>query len=500
MMDLSFSLTDLWNIFPVFMTAGLGILLMTVDLFLYRRSTKKWLGWIAAIGTLGIFLSVLLQGSLFSNGTKLLFSKSFQVDSFTSFSHLLILLGIFLTILLSIQFVEHHQLIQGEFFTLLLFSASGMMLMTGANNLLLFFLGFEIMSISSYVLVGWNRKNEFSSEGSLKYLLAGMFATGILWFGLVFIYGSSTAITFSEITTYLQNRSTKNPIFITGFGLVFGSFAFKIAAVPFHMWAPDAYRGSPTPVMAFVTTIVKVAAIFGFIRLLYPIFPSIPLSSQIFLPFIAAATVVIGNLGAVSQDDVKSILAYSSIAHAGYVLIGLTAWFAGRDPSAASAGIGGSVLFYLFAYTFMNLGAFSCVLYLHPDQRGSITLQELHGTLQKAPYLAIAFTVFLASLTGLPPTAGFIGKLYIFRAAIDSGYLWLSLIGIGGSLMSVYYYMNIVSAMCQQQSNTASNSVQPYIPSLTIASVITLWGVLFYGLLPAHLLELTTNSVIALLS
>lgn len=488
LLEPSVLLEETFEMLPVFLIAGSGILIMIVDLFLENRPAKKILGWLSAASTLFVLFYVLYGSAGLTPSPRELFSNSFRVDAFTTISNILILTGLFLSILLSIDYVEKHQLLPGEYFSLLLFAGSGMMLMVGANNLLIFFLGFETMSISSYLLVGWKKMTPSSGEGSLKYLIAGVFSTAFLWFGLVLIYGSTETIQIRTLFESLQQGA--KPLTHAGLGLILGAFMFKIAAVPFHMWAPDAYRGSPTPVMGFVSTTVKIAAFLGFARIILPFVPEVADTFRQILPVLAAVTIIVGNLAAVSRNNVKSILAYSSIAHAGYLLIGLTAWLSMESATEA----GSSVLFYLLAYLFMNLGAFACMLYATYEGDEDYSLTSVRGLIYTKPYIACAFMIFLVSLTGLPPTAGFFGKVFLFKSAIQSGFLWLAIIGVLGSLLSIYYYMKIVVSMCAKPSESQSPTPS-FSPSLTIATMISLWAVLFYGFLPTQFLDFARQTV-----
>ncbi len=506
--DLGIGTGDLYLTIPLLWITVLALIVLTADLFLQRRSSKKILGWISLGGLIvGLFLN---QIPAPANGSEMVFNGAFQVDSLTYFANLVILTSVLISTASSIRYLDRSNLLQGEFFGLLLLSTVGMMLMAGANDFIIFFLGFEIMSIAAYILVGWAKSDLRSGEGSLKYVVAGAFTSAILIYGLILMMASVEGISFQEVGKYLQQDSI-SLLFKIGLALVIGSFAFKIAAVPFHMWAPDAYRGAPSPVTGFISTGVKVAAIIGFFRVFLEllIVPGTPagdvetlalgfLRSEMVtvLTVIASLTVLVGNVAAIAYRDVKGILAYSSIAHAGYILIGLTAFFATTQSSIRILA-GGAVLFYLFAYTFMNLGAFCCVIYANSNGETRLNLSDYQGLAYEHPWIACSFGLFLISLTGIPLTAGFSGKVLIFWAVIEANHLWLALIGAAGTLISIYYYMRIVVMMFMREPEESFH-LSFSIP-LTLSLFLTAAGVIALGIAPGRVIDLSRRTILQLI-
>lgn len=496
--DLQLSSTDFLQTAPMLWVTGFAVVVMLIDLFLYDREMKRSLGWLSVFG-LGVAL--VLNHFTASTGTELVFKETFKVDSFTYFANNLILLSGILTILSSIDHIGRSDMLQGEFYSLLLLATSGMMLMVGANGLILFFLGFEIMSLAAYILVGWEKSSLVSGEGALKYIVTGAFTSAVLIYGIILIMAAVGGLSFDEITSFLaqedvflSEKGMKEPLFLTGVGLIAGSFAYKIAAVPFHMWAPDAYRGAPTPVTGFVSTGVKAAAFLGFLRVFLEVAnPEITgLTSVIAL--IAGITVIVGNIAAIGYRDIKGMLAYSSIAHAGYLLIGVTALLSGGIAGAnAQMNAQGAVLFYLFAYIFMNLGAFGCVIYVESDREETMTLSDFKGLVDRRPWIACLFGLFLISLTGIPLTAGFAGKVLIFQSAINAGYLSLAIVGAVGTLISIYYYMRVVVMMFMREPEQDFDL--SFSPSLSFLLLISAWGVIQLGISPFGLIELANQSM-----
>ncbi len=486
---------DFGQAIPLLWVTALGGFILVVDLLLTDRVLKGFLGWVTALGLLFAiaFNSVnpVVQGE-----TTNLFHGAYRVDWFTYYANILILISVLLSVLTSLMYLRSHDLLQGEFFGLLLFATSGMMLMVGASDLIIFFLGFEIMSLAAYILVAWTRQNLYSGEGSLKYLISGAFATAILAFGIVLVFGQSGSFQFQEIAAYvMEDGGATNPVFLAGFGLITGGFAFKVSAVPFHMWAPDAYRGAPLPITGFLSTGVKVAAFLGFLRLFLGILPADLASWTTLLAVLATLSVIVGNVAAVATRNIKAMLAYSGIAHAGYVLIGMTAMSSSRLTAGGQAGE--AVLYYLLVYTFMNLGAFACVIYAGKKNQERILLSEFRGLVSDHPWLSTAFALFLISLTGLPPTGGFLGKIKIFEAAFSSGHTWLVLVGVGGTLVSVYYYMRVVMIMFMREKEEDFHL--SFSPGLVIVLFVAVWGVLYLGISPGVVSELATRSFRALL-
>ncbi len=481
-----FGSSDLMNSIPLLWITGYGVAVLVIDLFLWNRSSKRMLGWFTILGlAFGLILNILTGAP---GGT--VFSEAYVVDSFTFYANLVILVSLLFTTLSSIDHLSNSDMLQGEYYGLLLLAASGMMLMVGANGLIIFFLGFEIMSLAAYILVGWEKSSLVSGEGALKYVVTGAFTSAVLIYGITLVMAAANGVSFADLSTALAEGSAgTDPLFLSGAALIAGSFTYKIAAIPFHMWAPDAYRGAPTPITGFVSTGVKAAAFLGFLRVLIAVGGSESIGLTSALALIAGITVIGGNIAAIAYRDLKGMLAYSSIAHAGYILIGVTALLTGRAPTISQ----GAVLFYLIAYTFMNLGAFGCVIYVESGEGEALNLSDFKGLVQYHPWIACVFALFLISLTGIPLTAGFTGKVLIFHSAIQAGFLGLAIAGAIGTLISIYYYMRVVVMMFMREPEGAFEL--SFSPSLSVLLLLTAWGILHLGISPFWLMDLANRSM-----
>jgi NADH-quinone oxidoreductase subunit N len=408
-----------------------------------------------------------------------------------------------LAILLSIEYTARIGLAQGEYYTLLLLSAAGMMLMAAAVNLMTIFLALEILSIALYVLVGLNRAERRSAEAALKYLLLGAFASGFLVYGMALIYGQTGTTSLAGLRDLISSLSGPFPtLLMVGLGLMIVGFGFKVALVPFHMWAPDAYQGAPTSVTAFMSVGAKVAGFAALGRVvLYAFDPagsSTLASSQPgdwvwVLAILSALTMTVGNLAALRQTNLKRLLAYSSIAHAGYLLVGV----------AAGSSLGASaVLFYLLAYTLMNVGAFAVVIAVgrwDTTTEKDVTLDSLAGLAYRKRWLAAAMALFMLSLAGVPPLIGFLAKFYIFSAAVQAGLTWLAVIGVINSVVSAYYYLRVVAMMFMHEGQPAAAQGMPVCVALQVGVGIAAVGIVAWGLWPGPLLDLARLAATALL-
>jgi NADH-quinone oxidoreductase subunit N len=370
----------------------------------------------------------------------------------------------------------------GEYYILIQSSVLGMMFMSGAKSLFMIFLGLEIMSVCFYVLAGVNRKKEKAIEASLKYFLLGAFATGFLVYGIALIYGSTHSTSIEVITAGFPEFST-NIIFLVGILLFLIGFSFKIAAFPFHMWVPDVYQGAPTTVSGLFSTIGKAAAFSAIIATLSVLFSG--KNQTLFLPYLSALAVfsmLFGSIVAIAQTDIKRMLAYSSIAHAGYILIGLAA--------GTPTGIAG-VIFYLTAYTFMNLAAFGIISLVEGENDANLSIDSYSGLGSRKPFLAALLSIIMFALAGIPPLAGFFGKYYVFIAAIESGLTWLAIIGIISSVISVYFYLRIVVLMYFREGEQEALPAKSFSGMLGV--VISVLLVIILGILPGSLLDLITS-------
>jgi NADH-quinone oxidoreductase subunit N len=383
----------------------------------------------------------------------------------------------FFTIILSRNYFERQKYHRGEFYILLLFATIGMMLIASANDLIIVFLGIELMSVCLYVLAGFMRTKERANEAALKYFLLGAFATGFLLYGIALIYGAVGTTNLTMIRNVFAVVST-NILFVIGAGFLLIGLAFKAAAVPFHMWAPDVYEGAPTPVTAFMSTGAKAAAFAAFITLFIRTFDFIGGQVNELLAVLAAASMILGNIVAIAQSNVKRMLAYSSIAHAGYMLVGIA-------TGTLDGQVG--VMFYLAAYAVMNLGAFAIISLVEHEGDQNLLLDDYAGLSYSQPLLAVLMAIFMFALAGVPPFAGFFGKYYIFLAAIKAKMVWLAIIGVLTSLVSAYYYLRLVVFMFFREGR-ANIETPPSRIVLTMVVVSALL-VLLLGLFPSIIIQ-----------
>jgi NADH-quinone oxidoreductase subunit N len=450
-----------------------GLLALIVEAAGKDRPTLSY--W---IGLAGVATSLVLSFLHLDKGIPVFGEMLFQ-GGFAGYCNIVFLSSALLSIVLTKGYLERMESHRGEFYILLIFATSGMMLMAGALDLITVFLGIELMSVSLYVLAGFMRKKERSNESALKYFLLGAFATGFLLYGIALIYGISGTTNLLRIHDAFPELMG-NSLFVIGCGLILIALAFKVSAVPFHMWAPDVYEGAPTPVTGFMSTAAKAAAFSTFVLLFVRIFSISGTSLSQILAFVSAATMIVGNVTAIAQTSIKRMLAYSSIAHAGYMLSGVAA--------ANTEGETG-VLFYLLAYTFMNVGAFGIVSWIEGIDDKKLTLDDYAGLGARRPVVAVLMAIFMFSLAGIPPFAGFFGKYYVFLAAVKAEMTWLAIIGVLTSLVSAYYYLRIVVLMYFRDGEADVDSQVP-LPAL-IAVVIAAVLVLALGLYPSLVVDMT---------
>ncbi|MGA3286408.1 MAG: NADH-quinone oxidoreductase subunit N [Bacteroidota bacterium] len=383
----------------------------------------------------------------------------------------------FFTVILSRNYFERQKYHRGEFYILLLFATIGMMLIASANDLIIVFLGIELMSVCLYVLTGFMRTKDRANEAALKYFLLGAFATGFLLYGIALIYGAVGTTNLTMIRNVFAVVST-NILFVIGAGFLLIGLAFKAAAVPFHMWAPDVYEGAPTPVTAFMSTGAKAAAFAAFITLFIRTFDFIGGQVNELLAVLAAASMILGNIVAIAQSNVKRMLAYSSIAHAGYMLAGIA-------TGTLDGQVG--VMFYLAAYAVMNLGAFAIISLVEHEGDQNLLLDDYAGLSYSQPLLAVLMAIFMFALAGVPPFAGFFGKYYVFFAAIRAKMVWLAIIGVLTSLVSAYYYLRLVVLMFFREGR-ADVEIPPSRIVLTMVMACALL-VLLLGLFPSLIIQ-----------
>jgi NADH-quinone oxidoreductase subunit N len=476
------------------------VLLSRRKTLLGRRLTDSYIGGVlAVISMLSLAIATYMAADVARSGTALPFdvgNPMFQLDPFSALVTAVIGLAALLSCALSIQYLAELRINHGEFYALILFATSGMMLLVAAVDMLPVFLGLELMSIPIYVLAGFDRRRLRSNESAIKYFLIGSFASAILLYGVALLYGVSGTTSFAGIRAAFDPA---NPLALAGLAFVVVGFAFKISSVPFHQWTPDVYEGAPSAVTAFMSVTVKVAAFAAFVRVLALSFEPLGAVLGDILWLLAAATIVVGNLMAVIQDNIKRLLAYSSIAHAGYLLIGFV-------PGTAEGY--SAVVFYLIAYLFMNLGAFGVVVALANRGQDCERMSSLAGLAQRRPGLAAVMTLFMIALAGIPGTAGFTGKFLIFKSAVDANQVPLAILGVLMSVVSVYYYLRVPVLMYMRDPGDEVPRLELGAGEIAVLSICVA-GVLYLGLFPngslpgigeLHVLDWARESVESLLA
>ncbi len=476
---------------PLLVVLATALLLLMFEVF----SVGLERGWAAVLTVLGIVIALgFSMGRMGEPPMSVFGAEGYAapmiVDAFAVFSWCLALVAAGVAALISPGYLQSGGSNHAEYYALILFSVIGMMVMGAAGDLFTLFLGIETMSIAVYALTGLRKNDLRANEAALKYFLMGAFATGFLLFGIALLFGQIGSVALPDIARMAKAGVLGQPIIGLGLALVLIGLGFKIAAVPFHLWAPDVYEGAPTPVTGFMAVGVKAAAFVGLLRLVVVGLGPQAGESAVFIPLLsllAYATIIVGNVLAVAQRNVKRMLAYSSISHAGYALIGVVAAARGEQSAAAA------VLFYLLSYTFMTLGAFGVLTFLERKEGGAEAERfgAFAGVGFRHPALGAAMSLFMIALAGMPPTGGFFGKLYVFSAALKAGELPLVITGVAGSIISIYYYLRVVAAFYMHDVPdpgplpTATRS-----RALTIGLVVATAGVLMLGVFPGRWIDL----------
>ena len=469
---------------PVLILSVTALVLLVIDL-LPPRHRKEHVG---VVGLAGVVLS--LVASLYLWGAdEQAFRGMVVLDGFAIFFNLVIGFAVGLVLLLSLDYVRRQGAESGEFYILVLLSAVGMTLMASAGDLIIVFLGLETMSLALYVLAGTFKSRIESAEASMKYFLLGAFASGFFLYGIALIFGAAGSTNLDRIGVAVAGGAGRDPLLLVGFGLLVVGFGFKISSVPFHMWASDVYQGAPTSVTALIATGSKAAAFAALLRVLLSALRPAQADWALLLWGLAVLSMTVGNVVAIAQQNVKRMLAYSSIAHVGYILVGVVA-----GGSLGNA----SVLFYLLVYTFTTAGAFGVILLLERNGREAVEVGDLAGLASRHPVMALVLSVFLLSLIGIPPTAGFVGKFYLFGAAVRAGYIWLAVIGVLNSAVAAYYYLRIIVVMYMRDPEGAPTEVSPSLAG-TLALFVALCGVIWLGIMPAPYLDLAQTALAPLL-
>ncbi len=466
---------DLGPMIPEITLLCLALFALVVDLLIKKKEVVAVIGIISAV----------IVGYLLTGSSGEVFSGMFISDNYSLFFKVIFLLSLSLSILLSIRYVRIERVNFGEYYSLMLFSTLGMMIMASAGDLIVLYLGLELMALSTYILAGFIRHEVRSNEAALKYFLLGAFASAFLLYGISMTYGLTGTTDLKAIADYLINNNIGvNPALILSMLLLLVAMSFKIAAVPFHMWAPDVYEGAPTPITAFMSVGPKAAGFAVLGRVFTTAFSSLTIEWTTVIIPIAILTMAVGNILAISQNNIKRMLAYSSIAHAGYALIGVI--------TGNLDGIS-SMMNYLFIYAFMNIGAFAIVTILKSEGFAGEEISDYEGLAKTHPLAAGLMLIFMFSLTGIPPTAGFIGKFYLFMSAVKAGYTWLAVVAVIFSAISAYFYLRVVMYMYMREPK-AEVSLSTSMPS-GIAIAIAALAVLILGIFPSGIIEFARMAV-----
>ena len=488
--------TDLLALLPELIIVVTACLVIALDP-ITPASRRDLLAWLS-LGSLALCLGLTMGQIGVLNIRVSAFSDLVVVDAYARFWKVLLYGVTGLTIMLSLPYLKAERIHLGEYYGFILLSLSGMLVMVSGADLLTIYLGTELMSLSLYVMTGLNRSKPRSLEAAAKYFVLGAFSSGILLYGISLLYGMAGSTKLASIAAAIGTHGANDPLLLIAVILVAVGFSFKLAAVPFHMWTPDVYEGAPTSVTAFMAVAAKAASFAAFMRVFVEGLGGLKADWSLLFLLIALVTLVLGNLIAIVQTNIKRMLAYSSIAHAGYALIGFVA--AGR-ATGASGGTPGlaSVMIYLALYSFMTLGAFAVIGMLRKGGIEGEEIEDFTGLAKRQPLAAFLMLLFMASLAGIPPTAGFIGKFYVFMAAVESGLAWLAAIALIFAAVSAYYYMRVVMVMYMREPDPSS--IAPRLvtsPALSFVLAFAVAGVILLGLFPDPLVSFALQSVLTL--
>jgi NADH-quinone oxidoreductase subunit N len=465
---------DLWPVLPEILMTSAALIILVLDLVVKQKEL---------VGVASIAAAAVVGYSLLGNAG-ITFDGMYVADGYSTFFKVIFLVSLVLSILISFRYIAVEKENFGEYYSLLLFATLGMMIMASAGDLIVLYLGLELMALSTYVLAGFIRYDKRSNEAAMKYFLLGAFASGMLLYGISLAYGQTGTTNIDDIARHIATAGlTATPALMLSVVFFTVAFGFKIAAAPFHMWAPDVYEGAPTSVTAFMSVGPKAAgfAVLGKVFLIS--FGAFQVEWAQILSVIAILTMAVGNIVALSQTNIKRMLAYSSIAHAGYALLGV---IAGGPEGVAS------MMNYLLIYAFMNIGAFSIVILLRKEGFTGDSIYDYVGMSKTHPLASAVMLIFMFSLTGIPPTAGFVGKFYVFLAAVNAGYSWLVVVAVVFSAISAYFYLRIVMFMYMKEPETEVplNTA----PGISFVLAVTTIAVLVIGILPGRLLELAKTA------
>jgi NADH-quinone oxidoreductase subunit N len=474
------SASDMLRFAPETILTIAGTLLMVLDPVFGRRKTNFFGNF-----TIAALLVAIYAAWVANSVPGVAFSNLLVVDGFGTYFRILVMAIGILTVLSSYNYLCQEEAETSEYHALILFSVMGQCVMVTANDLMMVFIGLEISSIASYVLAGYLRNDKRNNEAALKYFLLGSFATGFLLYGIAIIYGLTGNTQLPAIQGALKAPDASLMVAGVAAALMFVGLCFKVSGAPFQVWAPDVYQGAPAPVSAFMATGPKAAAFAIFLRIFLTAFERIAISWAPVVWVCALASMTIGNFAALTQNNLKRMLAYSSIAHAGYILVALAS-----DSNIGTA----AAMFYLAAYALMNLGAFAVIIYISGKGEKHLRIEDLAGLGRRQPFTAAMMTVFLLSLIGVPLTGGFFGKFYIFRAALDAHLTWLAVLGLLNSAVAAYYYLRLLVVMYMYEPGEVTNALEAPGPALQAALVIPAVGTFFLGILPGTVLTFTQTA------
>jgi NADH-quinone oxidoreductase subunit N len=473
---------DYLRILPEILMVITGTLIMVLEPLIGGNKRNAF----SSVTLVG-FIAALVAAVAANDHPGLSFSNMLIVDGFATFFRVLVIgVGIF-TVLSSSDYLRREHAASAEYYALLLFSVAGQCIMATANELIMIFIGLEISSIATYILAGYLRDDKRNNEAALKYFLLGSFATAFLLYGIAWIYGTTGSTNLAEIRNLLMTGGGARNMTLAGTAaaLMFVGFAFKVSAAPFQIWAPDVYQGAPAPVTLFMSAGPKAAAFAVFLRVFITAFGPITNRWEPFVWSSALLTMVIGNFAALLQTNIKRLMAYSSIAHAGYVMVAIAAH---NQVGVAAA------MFYLAAYAFMNIGAFAVITHFSRQGEKYVNVEDLAGLGWKQPVTAALFSIFLLSLIGVPLTGGFFGKFYIFKAALDANLVWLSILGLLNSAVAAYYYLRILVVMYMHEPGESTLTLEPLSPGIRTTLWAAALGTLILGVFPSLLLNFAANS------
>lgn len=475
---------NLAAVMPEVLLTGLALAVLILDFFL-RKENKAVLGYLSILGLLALLPVVFMTHEPAPS-----FGGMMVADSFSAFFNTVFIIAAILTMLISMDYLKKYGVTRGEYYYIVLFATVGMMIMASTNDLINLYVGLELMALSFYVLVGFRVDSGKSVEGALKYFVLGALSSGILLYGISFAYGFSGTTNLIEIARHIAKNPTGEPFLLLSVSLIAVGFCFKVAVFPFHVWTPDAYEGAPTPVTALLAVGSKTAAFAAFLRVFMVAFPALKPQWSNLLWTLSAITMVFGSVVAISQKNIVRMLAYSSIAHAGIILIGLLVY--------NSVGMAG-VLYYLLVYAFMNMGAFAVVTLLVRTDGVGENISDYKGLASSRPWLAFLLALFLLSLAGIPPTGGFAAKFFILAAAVDARYFGLAAIGVVATAISLFFYAKVIFYMYMKEPEGSLLGATPEPPAAEVAYdivlAITAAGTLFLGIYPSPFIDLALKAI-----